>query len=125
MVNIIFEETTDKDMGEHVMAFFTDDGTDDDGTATAEAIPEADFETGTSGTLAEPDFVNPWTSPLPVPVKELALAPLARDTVLDAPQPVSSPIHTQRALFPPNRSFLSEDAIDQSAAPGEIGRAHV
>lgn len=122
VVNIIFEETTGKDVGEHVMAFFTDDGTDDDGTATAEAVPEADFETGAGGTLAEPDFVNPWASPLPAPMpapaKELALAPLARDTALDAPQPVPPPVHGQRALFPSNRSFLSEDAIDQPVAPG-------
>ncbi|MDP6573174.1 MAG: hypothetical protein QGI63_04780 [Rhodospirillales bacterium] len=118
VVNIIFEETTGKDVGEHVMAFFTDDGADDDGTATAEAVPEADFETGAGGTLAEPDIVNPWTSPLPAPVKELALAPLAQDTATDAPQPVSSPIHAQRALLPSNRSFLSEGAIGEPAAPG-------
>ena len=114
VVNVIFEESTGKDVGEHVMAFFTDD----DGTATAEAVPEADFETAAGGTIAEPEPVIPWTSPLPPPVKKLALAPLPRSTSIDVPQPAPPPAHAQRALFPSNRSFLVEDAIDGPAAQG-------
>ncbi len=118
VVNVIFEETTGKDVGEHVMAFFTDDGPDDDGTATAAAVAEADFETAAGGTMAEPEPVIPWTSPLPAPVKKLALAPLPPSTSIDVPQPVAPPAHAQGAFLPPNRSFLAEDAIDGPAAQG-------
>ena len=57
VANVIFEETTGKDMGEHMMALFTDATPDDDGTMTSESVPEADFETGVGGTMSEPEPV--------------------------------------------------------------------
>ena len=116
VVNVIFEETTGKDVGDHVMAFFTDDSADDDGTMTAEAVPEADFDTAAGGTMAEPESVIPWTSPLSAPVKELALAPLPPSPPIDAPQPIAPPAHAEGGQWPSNRSFLANDAISGPTA---------
>jgi hypothetical protein len=118
VVNVLFEETTGKDMGEHMMALFADDTPDDDGTMTAEAIPEADFETGAGGTMSEPEAVFAWTSVRPVPVKELALAPLPPSTPIDPPQPIAPPAHAKGDQPPSNRSFLAEDAVSGPATQG-------
>ena len=118
VANVIFEETTGKDMGEHMMALFTDDTPDDDGTMTAEAVPEADFETGAGGTISEPEPIFAWTSVRPVSVKELALAPLPPSTPIDAPQPIAPPAHAKGDQPPSNRSFLAEDAVSGPATQG-------
>ena len=118
MANVIFEETTGKDVGEHVMAFFTDDSPGDDGTTTAQAVAEADFETAAGDTMVEPEPVIPWTSPQPAPVKELARAPLPQSTAIDPPQPIALPVHAVDVRLPSNRSFLAENANLRAAAQG-------
>ena len=124
VVNVIFEETTGKDVGEHVMALFTDDSPDDDGTMTAQAVPEADFETAAGGTVNEPESDIPWTSPLPAPVKELALAPLPPSPSIAAPQPIAPPAHGEGGQWLSNRSFLTEDSVAGPAATGGGASPH-
>ena len=109
---------------EHVMALFTDDSPDDDGTMTAQAVPEADFETAAGGTVNEPESDIPWTSPLPAPVKELALAPLPPSPSIAAPQPIAPPAHGEGGQWLSNRSFLTEDSVAGPAATGGGASPH-
>jgi len=111
VVNGIFEETTGKDVGGHVVAFFSDDS-----TMTAETIPEAYFETVEGGTLSEPDLFIQRASSRANFVKEISLAPLSPRPLIDAAQPTAPPAHTEDRHSPSNRSFLENDAISELAA---------
>ena len=128
LLNVILQEATGKDVGEHVLAFFQDDEPAEGETMVAETVPEEEFVTAAGGGTvpshgADDDALVMPLMPAPVereilpppPPPAQANAPTSPLVFFD-PQPATSPSLVTAALRQAELESDALRAVDLSSA---------
>ena len=115
-VNVIFEETTGKDLGEHVMAFFDDDAPKEGEPVLAANAPPRAATANIDFAPAMAAWADQVLMPAPVQVQAMSPPPTARPQMADMLSYSALPQRPAQPAPPPS-AMASVQAIRPAAAP--------
>ena len=121
LVNVIFEETTGKDMGEHVVAFFDDNAPEEGGTVLAANAPPPAADTNVDFAPAMTAWADQVLMPAPVQVQAMAAPTAARPQMADMLSYSALPRRPAQPTPPPSAppsAVASVQASRPTIAPG-------
>jgi len=116
LVNVIFEETTGKDLGEHVMAFFDDDAPEEGETVLAANAPPPAAAANVDFAPAMAAWADQVLMPAPVQVQAMSPPPAARPQMADMLSYSALPRRPAQPTPPPS-AMASVQASRPAIAP--------